>query len=108
MSDIPKFGSVVLRRRLAVLLVASLVAAAGMVTVGAATQSSTVSAAVPAGAMTEFSGRPNGIAVLSVGVANTWAAGYFQVLPCDATPGAYSTSNAAEAGQTDDGGDGKT
>ena len=100
MGEIPKFGSVVLHRRLAVLVVASLVVAAGMVTIGAATQSSTVSAAVPAGAKTEFSGRPNGIAVLSVGVTNTWAGGYFQVLPCDATPGAYSTSNASEAGQT--------
>jgi starvation-inducible outer membrane lipoprotein len=100
MSEIPKSGSVVLARRLAVLVVASLVVAAGMITIGAATPSTTARAAVPAGAMTEFSGRPNGIAVLSVGVTNTWAAGYFQVLPCDATPGAYSTSNASEAGQT--------
>lgn len=89
-----------LSRRLVVLVVASLVSAAGTVAVGATTQPSSVSAAVPAGAKTEISGRPNGIAVLSVGVINTWAAGWFQVLPCDATPGAYSTLNATGAGET--------
>ena len=89
-----------LDRRLVVLVVASLVLAAGTVTIGVATQSGSVSAAVPAGAKTEITGRPNGVAVLSVGATNTWAGGYFQVLPCDATPGAYSTLNAAGAGET--------
>ena len=102
MGEIEKYGSVGrrLNRRLAVLVTASLLLAAGMVTIVAATQSSSVSAVVPAGAKTEFAGRPNGIAVVSVGVTNTWAGGYFQVLPCDATPGAYSTSNASMAGET--------
>jgi starvation-inducible outer membrane lipoprotein len=89
-----------LSRRVGVLVAASLVAAAGTVAIGATTRPSSVSAAIPAGAKTEISGRPNGIAVLSIGVTNTWAAGWFQVLPCDATPGAYSTSNATEAGET--------
>jgi len=71
-----------------------------MVAVQAVTQSNSVGAVVPAGAKTEISGMPNGIAVLSVGVTNTWAGSYFQLLPCDATPGAFSTSNASEAGET--------
>ena len=96
---VPSFART-LSRRLVVLVVASLVSAAGTVAIGAATQPNSASAAVPAGAKTEISGRPNGIAVLSVGVINTWAAGWFQVLSCDATPGAYSTSNASEAGET--------
>jgi len=83
-----------------VLVAAALVAAVGTVALEAAIEPSSVSAVVPAGAKTEISGRPNGIAVLSVGVTNTWAASWFQVLPCDATPGAYSTSNASEAGET--------
>jgi hypothetical protein len=89
-----------INRRLVVLVAASLVLAAGTATIEVATQPNSVSAAVPAGAKTEITGRPNGIAVLSVGATNTWAGGYFQVLPCDATPGAYSTLNAAEAGET--------
>jgi hypothetical protein len=89
-----------LHRRLVVLVAASLVLAAGTVTIGVATQSGSVIAAVPAGAKTEITGRPNGIAVVSVGATNTWAGGYFQVLPCDATPGAYSTLNATGAGET--------
>lgn len=99
MSQVQRFGGT-FSRRLFVLVAASLVAAAGTVTIGATTQPNSVSALVPAGAKTEISGRPNGIAILSVGVTNTWSAGWFQVLPCDATPGAYSTSNATGAGET--------
>ena len=55
---------------------------------------------VPAGSQTVIAGRPNGIAIVSVGVTQTAGAGYFQLLSCGETPGAYSTLNADRAGQT--------
>ncbi|MGI9644184.1 MAG: hypothetical protein ACR2O6_02605, partial [Ilumatobacteraceae bacterium] len=55
---------------------------------------------VPAGSQTLISGRPNGIAVVSVGVTQTAGAGYFQLLSCGDAPGAYSTLNADRSGQT--------
>jgi hypothetical protein len=54
----------------------------------------------PAGSQTPIVGAPNAIAVLSVGVTNTQAGGYFQVLRCGEAPGAYSTLNASGAGET--------
>jgi len=56
--------------------------------------------AVAAGSMTEISGEPNGIAVLSVGVTNNRARGYVQVLDCADSAGAYSNLNADRVDQT--------
>jgi starvation-inducible outer membrane lipoprotein len=55
---------------------------------------------VPAGSITRISGDPNGLAVLSVGITNTTAGGFVQVLDCRATPGGFSTLNASGPGQT--------
>ncbi len=87
-------------RRLTSALLAPALAAALLVIGDAGTSTNRADAVVPGGTKTKISGQPNGIAVLSVGVTNTTAGGYFQVLPCDATPGAFSTLNASNAGQT--------
>lgn len=48
----------------------------------------------------EVDGRPDGLAVLSIVATQTTAAGYFQVLGCARSEGAYSNLNADDAGQT--------
>jgi starvation-inducible outer membrane lipoprotein len=58
------------------------------------------STALAAGSMTEIFGEPNGIAVLSVGATNNTSRGYIQVLDCTNTAGAYSNLNADHPGQT--------
>jgi dienelactone hydrolase len=52
------------------------------------------------GSMTEFSGRPNRSAVVSLVAADTAEPGYLQVLACSATGGATSNLNSDLSGQT--------
>lgn len=53
------------------------------------------------GSIIEFHGRPNTTAIINFFADDVRRAGYMQVLPdCDATPGAYSTMNVDEVGQT--------
>jgi dipeptidyl aminopeptidase/acylaminoacyl peptidase len=52
------------------------------------------------GSMVEVRGRPDSTAVVSLTLTETTAAGYLQVLPCGASPGAWSNLNADAVGQT--------
>ncbi|HRE01600.1 MAG TPA: CotH kinase family protein, partial [Ilumatobacteraceae bacterium] len=55
---------------------------------------------VPPGSHVAISGRPNRSAVVSIVATETAAAGYLQVLACDATPGTTSNLNTDRANQT--------
>jgi len=55
---------------------------------------------VTAGGRVQVTGRANGIAVLSVIATEATGPGYLQVLPCGATPGAYSNLNVDRPGET--------
>jgi predicted esterase len=52
------------------------------------------------GSSTQITGRANATGVVSIVATETGAAGYVQVLPCGAVPGAYSNLNTDGAGQT--------
>jgi hypothetical protein len=56
--------------------------------------------AVDARQRVQFTGKPNGLAVVSLVATKSAARGYLQILPCADTAGEYSSINVDRAGQT--------